>query len=548
MLSKLGVYESCFEPALLERTSEFYRAEAEELLARASAAEYLAHCERRLEEERRLCEGLFEARTGPGLLVRVREELLKRHCEQVLEKGFGALVDGHQVEDLARLYRLFAEVDALPAVRKAWVSAIKRIGAGIMAAGADAEESKAIVPALIGLRARLAEILASAFQACSGFSLALKDAFEEFLNAGAQNLPAKLLARYVDELLRNERACGDEELEAGVERAMGIFRFLAAKDAFEAFYKKDLAKRLLLQRSSSADAEALMMQKLRDECGSSFTSKLEGMFRDVDLSKGLCAAFVARPDVKAALEEGDVGFSVAVLTSGLWPTQPPSPDVAYPPLPLRLQEMFTAFYTAQHTGRSLSWSPLLGQCTLRASYEGNVRKELVVSHLQALVLLLFNGATALACRDIAAATRVPAADLHRTLQSLALHKTVKLLLKEPKGREVSDGDVFTFNAGFTHKMYHITVSQISAKEHREEEEAGVERRVFEDRQHEVDAAIVRIMKAKKSLTHQELLAQVFAAVSFPAQAADVKRRVESLIEREYLERDPDRPAAYFYLA
>ena len=93
----------------------------------------------------------------------------------------------------------------------------------------------------------------------------LKDAFEDFLNAGAQNLPAKLLARRVDEVLREERPRSEEDLEGQVERIMAIFRYIAAKDAFEAFYKKDLAKRLLQQRSA-ADAEAFVLQQLREEC------------------------------------------------------------------------------------------------------------------------------------------------------------------------------------------------------------------------------------------------------------------------------------------
>lgn len=172
---------------------------------------------------------------------------------------------------------------------------------------------------------------------------------------------------------------------------------------------------------------------------------------------------------------------------------------------------------------------------------------MIVSHFQALVLLLFNNVNSLTSQEIGTQSGIPTADLHRTLQSLALHKFVKLLTKEPKTREVADKDVFTYNSSFTHKMYRITVTQISPKE-QHEEEAGVERRVFEDRQHEVDAAVVRIMKVRKTLSHQQLLAEVFSAMSFPVTAADVKRRVESLIEREYLERDPDRASTYSYLA
>ena len=60
---------------------------------------------------------------------------------------------------------------------------------------------------------------------------------------------------------------------------------------FEAFYKKDLAKRLLLGKSASTDAEKNMITKLKAECGSQFTNKLEGMFKDVDLSRDIMTSF-----------------------------------------------------------------------------------------------------------------------------------------------------------------------------------------------------------------------------------------------------------------
>lgn len=38
---------------------------------------------------------------------------------------------------------------------------------------------------------------------------------------------------------------------------------IAGKDVFEAFYKKDLAKRLLVGKSASVDAEKSMLSKLK---------------------------------------------------------------------------------------------------------------------------------------------------------------------------------------------------------------------------------------------------------------------------------------------
>lgn len=51
------------------------------------------------------------------------------------------------------------------------------------------------------------------------------------------------------------------------------------KDVFVAFYKQLLARRLLLQKTASDDAERSILSKLKQECGAVFTAKLEGMFK-----------------------------------------------------------------------------------------------------------------------------------------------------------------------------------------------------------------------------------------------------------------------------
>ena len=50
------------------------------------------------------------------------------------------------------------------------------------------------------------------------------------------------------------------------------------------------------------------------------------------------------------------------------------------------------------------------------------------------------------------------------------------------------------------------------------------------------------------LTHNMLMSEVFSQLMFPASAPDVKKRLESLIERDYLEREKDDRRTYRYLA
>ena len=60
---------------------------------------------------------------------------------------------------------------------------------------------------------------------------------------------------------------------------------------------------------------------------------------------------------------------------------------------------------------------------------------------------------------------------------------------------------------------------------------------------------MRIMKARNTLGHQQLIAEVLAQLSFfKPDPKIIKRRIEALIDREYLERDADNQSTYRYLA
>ena len=81
-----------------------------------------------------------------------------------------------------------------------------------------------------------------------------------------------------------------------------------------------------------------------------------------------------------------------------------------------------------------------------------------------------------------------------------------------------------------------------------EEQKATEERVFQDRQYQIDAAIVRIMKMRKTLSHTLLLNELYTHLKFPVKPPDLKKRIESLIDRDYMERDKDNGQQYKYVA
>ena len=117
----------------------------------------------------------------------------------------------------------------------------------------------------------------------------------------------------------------------------------------------------------------------------------------------------------------------------------------------------------------------------------------------------------------------------------------------PPFSQVNDGDVFFFNEKFENKLYRIKINSIQVRETSEDIERTHEE-VFRDRQYQVDAAIVRIMKSRKHITHNVLMPELMAQLRFPVRPQDLKKRIESLIEREYMARDSDDSSVYRYVA
>lgn len=145
--------------------------------------------------------------------------------------------------------------------------------------------------------------------------------------------------------------------------------------------------------------------------------------------------------------------------------------------------------------------------------------------------------------------------MERILKTLSLGK-VKLLQKwDYDGQEgkktrasVDARDEFSVNEEFSSALKKIKISQISKTEDVSQERSQTMEGIHRDRLYLLDAVLVRILKARKTMLHSDLIPLVLEHAKVPATHTDVKHRIESLIEREYLERDKDDRNRYNYLA
>jgi len=169
-----------------------------------------------------------------------------------------------------------------------------------------------------------------------------------------------------------------------------------------------------------------------------------------------------------------------------------------------------------------------------------------------VILLLFNdlaeGET-LTLKDRQDSTDINETDLKRTLQSLACGK-YRILAKSTKSKEIHANDEFSFNSEFTCALARLKIQTIASKVENESERKHTQEQVDEERKHQVEAAIVRVMKNRKNLDHNNLVSEVTKQLNprFTPSPQMIKKRIEALIDREYLERALGDRKSYNYLA
>eukprot|EP00299_Pterocystis_sp_00344_P010041 c4406_g1_i2.p1 GENE.c4406_g1_i2~~c4406_g1_i2.p1 ORF type:complete len:770 (-),score=170.75 c4406_g1_i2:36-2345(-) len=546
MISSLRLYNEHLLPRFLLDTTQFYTQESNRLIVEIDVPEYLLHVEKRICEEVSRCEYYLEPSTRSVLIKSVQGQLLVDHASEVLTKGFESMMEQQQLQALSRLYGLMMNVNCLDKLLDALKAFVKKIGFSIVQ---DEEKDKTQITELIEFRQRYDSILERCFENNKDFTSSVKETWELVVNM-RQTRTAELLAKFADSKLRSGEKGdnNDEELDVVLDRIMTIFRHLQAKDVFEAFYKKDLAKRLIMQRYASIDAENSMISKLKTECGNIYTAKLEGMFKDIELSQDIMQSFNDNK-LRSQIDK-EIAIDVKILATNCWPSYPPT-TIDLPQELARFQDIFTQFYVEKHKGRCLKWQHHLGSCLLQADFTsptGIKRKELQVSLFQTVCLMSFNDATQLTLQQLRQRTCIEAEELNRTLLSLSCGK-VRVLDKSHPGKQIEATTVFSVanDAMAAHKLVRMKISTIQVPETPEEAQR-THQGVFQDRQFQIDAAIVRIMKTRKTLIHNQLVTQLFEQLKFPVKTQDLKKRIENLIEREYMERDKSDKNVYHYLA
>ncbi|KAL3351512.1 hypothetical protein AABB24_019887 [Solanum stoloniferum] len=537
-MGEMEFYENDFEDAMLKDTAAYYSRKASNWIVEDSCPDYMLKAEECLKKEKDRVSHYLHSSSETKLLEKVQNELLVVYTNQLLEKehsGCRALLRDDKVEDLSRMYRLFHRI---PKGLEQVANVFKQ------AESSSGSQEQVFVRKVIELLDKYMAYVTDSFANNSLFHKVLKEAFEVFCNkffAGCSS--AELLVSYCDNILKKggSEKLSDDAIEETLDKVVKCLAFFSDKDLFAEFYRKKLSRRLLSDKSANDDHERLILTKLKQQYGGQFTSKMERMVTDLTLAKENQSHFQEYLSNNSAANPG-IDLTVTVLTTGFWPSYKSS-DLSLPVEMVKCVEVFKEFYQTKMKHRKLTWIYSLDTCNINGKFESKTI-ELIVGTYQAAALLLFNASDRLSYSDIKSQLNLADDDLIRLLQSLSCAK-YKILTKEPSNRTVSSTDHFEFNSKFTDRMRRIRIPLPLVDERKK-----VVEDVDKDRLYAIDACIVRIMKSRKVLPHQQLVLECVKQLScmFKPDFKAIKKRIEDLITRDYLERDKENPKLIKYLA
>lgn len=284
----LGIYKNEFEPRFIDDSEAYFKSWAEQQHLGRDLASYIDISYDLIERELSRCDIFGLDRGTKQKLSDLLDQSLVNQQEDVLlsKEDVLGLFRSNNHAALKKLYSLLQRVNLGTKLRPSFESYIIEEGSGIVF---DEDRESEMVIRLLEHKRNLDSIWNDSFQKNETLGHALREAFETFVNQrkktqanwGTDNpKPGEMIAKHVDLLLKgglkatmgkasqvnagDNSALVDEDAEINrqLDQVLDLFRFVHGKAVFEAFYKNDLARRLLMGRSASDDAEQSMLARL----------------------------------------------------------------------------------------------------------------------------------------------------------------------------------------------------------------------------------------------------------------------------------------------
>jgi cullin-4 len=319
-----------------------------------------------------------------------------------------------------------------------------------------------------------------------------------------------------------------------VDKIINLFKYLDDKDVFEINHRKLLSIRLL--NSYCEEFEVKLISKIRLNCGSLFTHKLEIMISDIKNSHNIYNNYLN----SSFYQKSSYDLSIFVLTESNWLIH--NQCILNSDELLNILErykiksnisLFNDFHKCKYKDKVLRFNLILGKCEVTIKYKSG-EYLLIMNMLQTMILFTILNNKSISFSELASLFKTTNTTLSSNINPLLVLK----LLKNESHRLVLNSS-FSFNR----RVIKFDQKKIQSNEEK------VKENIKSNRDYILDSNIIRIMKSKKSIYHNELISELLNEIksSFNPEIMSIKLRIESLVERGYIKRDEKNNSIYVYI-
>ena len=347
--------------------------------------------------------------------------------------------------------------------------------------------------------------------------------FVEIIHKAWKNLLSKqsgllsLFVRNIDKMIRND----DKDTDIKAANILAFFEYISDKDVFLQYYRDMMIHRLL--DKYNADQEYIVIHILKTNMGGGYVLPLVSMMNDMNINNKYKYEFDPYTNKRTN----------AMVLSIQWGIKMDPTEWILPScIDTELGDYISFFMTKYGRNKRLRTLHTLGQVIIKGIYN-NKTYEFIMTPIQAMCFLAI-GEGSNTMEEIAdKVIKKGDKDIHNILTSLVKGGLLK-----------AENNQWVINELYVSKR---RINRIPAVDLKVSSEKNPE--VVANRGYIIDGVIMRIMKSRRRLSHSDLIIDSGGQIKlFKPDVKDIKRRIESLLERDYLERDKENSSYYCYVA
>uniref|UniRef100_A0A9J7X2J6 Cullin 2 n=1 Tax=Cyprinus carpio carpio TaxID=630221 RepID=A0A9J7X2J6_CYPCA len=498
----LKFYQEVFEGPFLTKTGEYYKQEASNLLQESNCSQYMEKVLGRLKDEEVRCRKYLHPSSYAKVIHECQQRMVADHL-QFLHGECQNIIRQEKRDDMANMYTLLRAVSSgLPHMIQELQVHIHDEGLRATSNLSQENMPTQFVESVLEVHSKFVQLINTVLNGDQHFMSALDKALTSVVNYREPKSICKapeLLAKYCDNLLKKSaKGMTENEVEDKLTSFITVFKYIDDKDVFQKFYARMLAKRLIHGLSLSMDSEEAMINKLKQACGYEFTSKLHRMYTDMSVSTDLNNKFNNFIKTQETVVDLGISFQIYVLQAGAWPlTHVPSSTFAIPQELEKSVQM--VFFFNQHCFLCLS-----GEVKMNYLSKPYVA---VVTTYQMAVLLAFNNGETVSYRELQDSTQMNEKELQKTIKSLL---DVKMISHDSQKEEIEAESTFSLIMSFTSKRTKFKITTSMQKD---------------------TPQVINQSKAR-----------------FNPSISMIKKCIEVLIDKQYIERSQSSADEYSYVA